>query len=269
MKILLKFYTLLILLVVFSCAKDPNEVNGKFDSQFGSQIEQMRMQRELMKLQQKKAEEEALKNQNAPKVKTDWRDDFTGSRSSQMLGKSPLQMGGFPPQNSQLNAYKSPEVNNLKAVTQNNNPQFHGQMNSNRLPEDMFELNYRTANHLPFSAIGSDFDAIKIPQEDAHNVKTEIANKPYLLVESSSIQSAADKINSNRSDLDIKESEILIKEVKKLKREKNMLVEEKEVVAKKKSVKKKNNDKKPPKRKIFQFNTSSKDGKKAFDLKVK
>ena len=98
----------------------------------------------------------------------------------------------------------------------------HGRTSS-QFPQGMFDLRYRTRLSPPFRKSGFEFDRIKVPMKDAYGVKTEMSEKEYLLVGNESLQKNVDQINSQRSEDDIDNSEILIKEQKWLKRRRKMM----------------------------------------------
>ena len=92
-----------------------------------------------------------------------------------------------------------------------------------RLPEDMFYLSYNTDLYPPFSRSGLEFDNIKVPNKDVYGVKTELAEKQYLLAGNGAIQKTVDDIHSKRKKEDVEFSKILIKEQKRLRRREKMI----------------------------------------------
>lgn len=92
-----------------------------------------------------------------------------------------------------------------------------------RLPEDMFDLSYNTSLYPPFSKSGLEFDNIKVPNQDAYGVKTQLAEKQYLLAGNGAIQKTVDFMQSKRQKDDVEFSKILIKEQKRLRRREKMI----------------------------------------------
>lgn len=92
-----------------------------------------------------------------------------------------------------------------------------------RLPEDMFYLSYNTDLYPPFSKSGLEFDNIRVPQQDVYGVKTELAEKQYLLAGNGAIQKTVDFMHAKRQKDDVEFSQILIKEQKRMKRREKMI----------------------------------------------
>lgn len=90
--------------------------------------------------------------------------------------------------------------------------------NPNSLPADIFELPYNLALYPPFQKIGAEFDEIKIPNRDRFGVDTELSSKEYLMVGNNSLQRSIDKINSDKTQLDVDVSKMLIFEKNKMQR---------------------------------------------------
>lgn len=100
---------------------------------------------------------------------------------------------------------------------------YHQGRNAPHLPDDMFDLSYKTRLNPAFRKSGFEFDMIKVPRKDAYGVKTAMSEKDYLLVGNDSLLKNVDQINSQRSEEDIEMSETLIKEQKILKRRQKMI----------------------------------------------
>ena len=94
---------------------------------------------------------------------------------------------------------------------------------ANSVPPDIFEISYNLGLYPAFHRAGTEFDSIPIPPQDAYGVKTEMAEKSYLLAGNNSLQRGIDKINSEKSSDDIDNSAIVIREQKQLRREQRML----------------------------------------------
>lgn len=92
-----------------------------------------------------------------------------------------------------------------------------------RMPAEMFENNYNPTIASPFRKIGVEFDAINIPNQDAYGIKSEMSKKEYLLMSRGLLQKNVDQINAQKSADDIKNSEELIAEQRKLKRKIKMI----------------------------------------------
>jgi len=177
MKILFNIIFFLLLLLNTSCRKTV-DINSDFEAQYGSEIEKMRAQRDMMKSAMEMAPQSSPQN-------------------------SPLAIN----KDFAYESYQAPIV----------------LQKPSKLPDDMFLITYDTQNYPAFRVIGGEFDAIKIPQEDAYGVKTEVTNKPYLLVEAPSIQKSVDRINEDRDVANIARSEAEIEKAKKADREKRAI----------------------------------------------
>jgi hypothetical protein len=101
--------------------------------------------------------------------------------------------------------------------------QNRGKNPSNSLPPDVFEVAYNVELYPAFRRVGAEFDGINIPKSDIYGVKTEISEKPYLLVGSNSLQKNLDHIETTRTAEDVEFSEILMKEQKQLRRKEKMI----------------------------------------------
>lgn len=101
--------------------------------------------------------------------------------------------------------------------------QTRGRGPSNSLPPDVFEVSYNIGLYPPFRMVGAEFDGINIPESDIYGVKTEVSEKPYLLVGSNSLQKNIDHIEDTRTAEDVEFSEILMKEQKQLRRKEKMI----------------------------------------------
>jgi hypothetical protein len=100
--------------------------------------------------------------------------------------------------------------------------QSQGKNPSDQLPQDLFEISYNTNLHPAFKLQGIEFDYIPIPESDSYGVSTLISEKPYLIVGNKVIQSSISQITKNRTDQDIKNSEILIREQKNINKQRKM-----------------------------------------------
>ncbi len=91
------------------------------------------------------------------------------------------------------------------------------------VPSDIFEISYNLDLYPAFSQSGTEFDAIKVPPQDVYGVKTEMSEKSYLLAGNNTLQRTIDQINADKSADDIDNSQIVIREQKKLRRRQQML----------------------------------------------
>jgi hypothetical protein len=91
-----------------------------------------------------------------------------------------------------------------------------------KLPEDMFEISYNLKNHPQYKKIGAEFDDIEIPDEDFYNVKTESADKSYLIVDGSVVRRNIAQTLNSRTSVDVANSAIIIAEYKEKTRAQKM-----------------------------------------------
>ena len=92
-----------------------------------------------------------------------------------------------------------------------------------RFPGEMFETDYSAPINSPFRKIGAEFDTIAVPSQDAYGIKAAMTEKDYLLVSRKLLQKNIDNINYQKTEYDIRNSQILIAEQRSLKRKQKML----------------------------------------------
>lgn len=238
------FLPLLVIFLISSCGSKPT-VNTDFEMKYGKSIEEIQAQR--MEPQQRRFMNVVPSNQSS-----DWRDENFDPNSY------------FPHADmSHFDKKKLPQV-----FTPNGQESrvYVGE----KIPDDMFVISYNLKNHSPYKKIGAEFDGIEIPDEDFYQVKTESSDKSYLLVKDDQIRNNLARTRKERSDQDIKNSEVIIAEYKEKTREEKMLnifdekkteevkkSEAKKLEEKKKKITKKVKKPQPPKPTSFRAKESS------------
>jgi hypothetical protein len=187
-------------LALFSCAAELPDINQAFEEQYGGQVEAMRQQRA------------AQKGENNEVV-------FSTPPTQADLVADAAKNGDYQPYKD---VAKFGDVQSQIYLPSVEVYEQQGAKASNSLPSDMFYITYKTDLYPPFRPVGSEFDSIPIPPQDAYGVRTEMSQKPYLLVGNDSLQRSIDKINGERTRSDTKISEILIKEQRQQKQKEKM-----------------------------------------------
>ena len=203
-KFLLNFFlsaSLLVLLI--SCSSPPN-VNENFEKKFGKKVEKIKAERAYPH-----QETTETFQSRAPTIE-EVRAEYSSSASQQAYYAyvDVEQFGDKLPQNYLPNGevYERSRENISENAARN-----------------IFDIAYNTTLFPPFRRAGLEFDRIAIPEKDASGVKTEMAEKPYLLAGNVSLQKAVDKINAEKTAEDIEISEALVAEQKQLRRKQKML----------------------------------------------
>ncbi len=192
------FANLLLIFFLFSCSSAPQTANSNFSKKYGKDVEKIRQERmppiPLSSDQQEKSRQ---------KTEVDWRDQLSNNGGENYAYMDSSQFNEKnPPQEFLPNAQVYQNAQNIRT-----------------LPDDMFIVTYNTDLYPPFVKYGVEFDNIEIPQKDSYGVETAMSNKVYMLAGNESLQKNIDKINEQRTLQDVKNSEILIAEQKRLRRE--------------------------------------------------
>lgn len=200
-KFLLKIFSFsLFSLALFSCANKVPDMNQAFEEQYGGEVEAIRQQRVAQKVDNQAVTFSTPPTQEELIIEAAKNGAYQPYNDIAKFGDAPPQI--------YLPSAEVYEQESAKA--------------SGALPSDMFYISYKTDLYPAFRPSGSEFDGIPIPSQDAYGVKTEMSQKPYLLVGNDSLQRSVDKINGERTRSDTKISEILIKEQRQQKQKEKM-----------------------------------------------
>lgn len=196
------FYVFLVTTFALSACSSSKNVNQVFEKKYGKEIEKIKVDR---------TPSEELTKQvmfSQPPLQNEMQEysDSTGYYAYVDVSK-------FDEKTTPRNY--SPNGETYQQAS-SNNP-------TNILPKNMFEIAYDTRLYPPFRRAGIEFDQILVPAADVYGIKTEMSEKPYLLVGNKSLQKNIDQINQEKTIEDIEISKILIKEQQQLKRRQRMI----------------------------------------------
>ena len=186
---------------LFSCASENTDINQDFEKKFGKEVDKIKSQRqpdrnsnkEIMFSSPPTKEEVAI----AANGDSNYYPYFDTEKFGESAPKNYLPNGEF---------YEASRINNP----------------SNSLSSNIFEVTYETTPHPPFQKVGKEFDWINIPDSDIYGVSTNMAEKSYMVAGVDAVNKSINFIKSQRSDDDLSDSDILIKEKKALKRQKRI-----------------------------------------------
>ncbi len=199
--------TLSTLLAITTSCSDIIDINQKFNNKYSDQVKKIN---EQIRIQER---------------------DFIVSGSGSSFNSNPeFKLYSTP---SQILANQSPVNNKASFETYklylktpqnylpNNATYKTGNKNSaaNRIPNNLFELNYGPYTHPPFRVTGIDFDIIAIPDKDAYGVPSSLDRKSYPLVSNRYIANNVRNMTLNRKTEDIEFTEDLISEQKAIKKQ--------------------------------------------------
>jgi hypothetical protein len=203
MKSMKRFLPEFLFLVMFlpSCSSKVN-YNAAFEKKYGQDVEKIKVDRTQSK------ESQTTVTVLQPPTEEDLRAMNSQSDQGYYAYVDVSRFGEKTPQKYLPNGefYEQLRVNNP----------------GNSLPPNIFEISYDTRLYPAFRKAGAEFDRIPIPSADVYGVKTEMSEKPYLLVGNDVLKKTVDQIIAERTAEDVEFSEILIKEQKQLSRQQRM-----------------------------------------------
>ncbi len=174
------------------------DVNAKFESLYGSQVQDI------------------LKQKNSPAI--DYKENVQAlnfnSDSEFKKFNYPSQVFGIDAPNSQRSKFethklflKQPQMHfpNMTTFIEG-----HKNFSPDKIPSDIFEIKYSTAQHPPFQVTGIDFDLIVIPQKDAHGISSSLEEKRYPIPPRNILSKDVQYLLAKRSKDDIEFSQELI-----------------------------------------------------------
>ena len=197
---------ILLIICFSSCSTKNSEINKAFNKKYGEEIDKIRVARTPPA---KKSKTKQTKLNFSPARIGDWDDPDAPESASYRQYYANVDLEEYE-QTLPRNFFPDGQVHQ-KGKSQNS------------LPRNIFKIRYYTKLSPPFRRSGVDFDAIRVPPQDAYGVTTAMSDKEYLLVGNGSLQKNIDQINSGRNSEDVEMSKILIKEQRQLRRRQKMV----------------------------------------------
>lgn len=193
------FIAIITLIILSSCSQDISlRVNKDFKSKYAEQVQMINAHRQ-----------NSRGGGGAPLNIEDFNQDNNPFLARNSAPSPMMQMQAQNPRQDQRQSQRS-----TQREQDPNAPQ--------KIPQDVFDLNYNLALNPPFMVFGHEFDTIEIPSYDFYGIKSTMDDKPYLIAGNLALQKDIDFINNSRDDLDVEISETLIKEQKELRRQQKL-----------------------------------------------